>query len=196
MIGGLQAQEALKLIHGLPVESGCALIYNGVANNFYRTRFQHREDCLSHETYPDPIELPLRADAHTARDLLLAAGQQLRLPAEQARLELDRDLVVSIDCAPCGTRTPVMRPRQVVGHRDAVCASCGQMARPRIEHCIVFDDELAGAQLGELGIPAYDMVRVVWDDSFHVVLLAGDRPAVMSPDLTWQAPGGSGVRAV
>ena len=61
MIGGLQVQEALKLIHGLPVEDGTALVWNGQANNFYKTQYQRKEDCLSHDTYPDPIELPLSA---------------------------------------------------------------------------------------------------------------------------------------
>ena len=61
MIGGLQTQEALKLIHGLDVSEGQALVYNGVANQFYSTRYQRREDCLSHETYPEPVSLPLSA---------------------------------------------------------------------------------------------------------------------------------------
>ncbi len=103
MIGGLQAQEALKLIHGLPVESGTAMIYNGVANNFYSTQFQPREDCMSHETYPEPLELPIRAERDTAADLLEQACQALRLDLAATRIELDRDLVVSLDCAPCGT---------------------------------------------------------------------------------------------
>jgi adenylyltransferase/sulfurtransferase len=48
LIGGLQAQEALKLIHGLPVAGGEAFVFNGVVTQSYRTRFQRREDCLSH----------------------------------------------------------------------------------------------------------------------------------------------------
>ena len=61
---------------GLPVEAGAALIYNGVANKFYTTRFQRREDCMSHETYPDPIELPLSAHVHSGDDLLRAACRE------------------------------------------------------------------------------------------------------------------------
>src|SRR4030095_15143012 len=49
MIGGLQVQEALKLLHGLPVSAGEAMVWNGVANNFYKTAFQRRENCLSHD---------------------------------------------------------------------------------------------------------------------------------------------------
>lgn len=180
MIGGLQTQEALKLLHGLPVDSGAALIYNGVANTFYSTTFQRREDCLSHETFPDPLELPLSAERQTGSELLQSACQKLGLTFENSRIELDRDLVVSIDCEPCGSARPVMRPLQEVGQRDAICEHCGQMARPRIEHVVPAESELAERKLRDLGIPSYDIVRVVSGDTQHVVLLADDRPVVMT----------------
>jgi len=191
MIGGLQTQEALKLLHGLPVKSGAALIYNGVANQFYTTRFQRREDCMSHETYPEPLELAMQADNHTARDLLQGTSAAIDQPLEACQLELDRDLVVSIDCEPCGTRRPVMRPLQEVGHRDAVCEQCGQVARPRIEHIVPPDGELSEQSLSRLGIPPYDIVRVMAGGQQHVVLLAGDRHDVMGA----QSPRGSSRRS-
>src|SRR4051794_11596384 len=59
MMAALEVQEALKLIHGLPVAAGSALVFNGVANQFYTTLLPRREDCLSHETYPEPLAVPL-----------------------------------------------------------------------------------------------------------------------------------------
>src|SRR5206468_3520304 len=72
MMGALEVQEALKLIHGMPVDAGSALVFNGVANQFYSTRLPFRNDCLSHETYPEPVEVPL-GHAHTAAALFDAA---------------------------------------------------------------------------------------------------------------------------
>src|SRR5258706_12978983 len=113
MIGGLQTQEALKLIHGMPVDSGEALVFNGNANNFYKTKFQHREDCLSHETYPQPVELEL-SNAATARELFAAVKEHF--PSDSAApaelfLHLDRDLVVSVHCSECDLDRPIMRPQ-------------------------------------------------------------------------------------
>ena len=51
----------------MPVAAGTALVFNGVANQFYSTRLPFRDDCLSHETYPEPVELPLGRDEHGAR---------------------------------------------------------------------------------------------------------------------------------
>src|SRR5262245_19742273 len=93
MIGGLQVQEALKLLHGLPVSAGEALVWNGTANNFYKSAFQRRDDCLSHETYPDPIELPLSAADSAADELFAAAARHLE-GDRGLHLALDRDLVV------------------------------------------------------------------------------------------------------
>lgn len=174
MIGGLQTQEALKLIHNMPVAAGQAMIYNGVANHFYTTTFQRREDCLSHETYPEPIELPLSAAENTAADLFWAARAHLG-DAGTMTLELDRDLVVSLDCAGCGTSQRVMRALQLVSVQDARCPACGQTARPSIRHQVPLGTELAEEKLLALGIPRYDIVRVVCGEQEGVFLLGGDR---------------------
>ncbi len=77
IIGGLQVQEALKLLHSLPIDPGHALVWNGLANNFYKTAYQRREDCLSHETYPTPLELPLSSRESTLHHLFTAARHTL-----------------------------------------------------------------------------------------------------------------------
>ena len=177
MIGGLQTQEALKLIHEMPVSAGEAMVYNGVVNQFYRTKFQRREECLSHETYPSPQPLGISAADHTARDLFAAAAEHFDRGADLS-LELDRDLVVSIDCAACDCSLPVMRPLQLVGMKEATCTSCQQTARPRLMHVIGADSDLVGEKLASLGVPSYDIVRVTSSDQEQVFLLDGDRSRV------------------
>jgi len=186
MIGGLQVQEALKLIHGLPVDSGTALVWNGQANNFYKTGYQRKEDCLSHDTYDEPIELPLAAASATADDLFAAAAPHFDIPTRSVSegshprltLHLDRDLVVSLDCT-CGNSRRVMQPQQLVGAAEAKCPACGQTAKPRLEHSIDAGTALAKEKLSSLGIPAYDIVRVGDDQKESVFLLAGDQAYVL-----------------
>jgi adenylyltransferase/sulfurtransferase len=175
MIGGLQVQEALKLLHGLPVSAGEALVWNGTANNFYKTAFQRREDCLSHETYPDPIELPLSAADSTADELFAAATNHVG-GDRGLKLALDRDLVVSLDCA-CGHSRPVMKPQPLVGAAEAKCPKCDHDARPLLEHVIDAQSPLAKQRLAALGVPKYDIVRVASDEREAMFLLAGDRNA-------------------
>jgi adenylyltransferase/sulfurtransferase len=175
MIGGLQTQEALKLIHGMPVAAGEALIYNGVSNQFYKTAFQRRGECLSHDTYPEPVEVPLSAQKHTAAELFAAFHQASNHDQEPLRLQLDRDLVVSIDCPQCATSRRVMRPRFAVTMAEAKCQDCGQLAKPVFVHNIERDSELATELMSHLGIPLYDMLRLDTSEGESAVLLAGDR---------------------
>jgi adenylyltransferase/sulfurtransferase len=174
LIGALQTQEALKLIHGLPTASGEALVFNGLANNFYKTKFQHRVDCLSHDTYPDPVELPLSARSATARDLFDAAEPHFSSRGTLT-LELDRDLVESLDCGHCGHVRRVMRPQPLVGMEESRCPQCRTHAKPVLQHAVGAHDELAGQTLAALGIPPYDIVRINDGQMAGVFLLAGDR---------------------
>ncbi len=174
MIGALQTQEALKLIHGLPTASGEAMVFNGLANNFYKTKYQHREDCLSHETYPQPVELKLSAGTATARDLFAAAESHFAGNGTLT-LELDRDLVESLDCGHCGHIRRVMRPQPLVGMEESRCPECHTHAKPVLQHAVGSHDELAGQTLAALGIPPYDIVRINDGQQAAVFLLGGDR---------------------
>lgn len=178
IIAGLQTQEALKLLHGMPVADGAAMVFNGVSNQFYHTRFQHKEDCLSHETYPKPIELPLSVSKHTAEDLFAAATEHFDADGPLS-LQLDRDLVVSVNCARCNTRQSIMRPMHSVGMKQAQCPECGETAKPHLEHTVEAGSDLAEHPLAALGVPPYDIVRVVDATEERFFLLAGDRTAAL-----------------
>jgi adenylyltransferase/sulfurtransferase len=175
MIGGLQTQEALKLLHRLPVQAGAAIVLNGLTNRSYTTRFQRRDDCLSHETWPAPLALPLAAARDSARRLFeLLQAHVGAIP--DATLVLDRDLVVSLDCATCGAARQVLQPLPRVPAAAAACPRCGQVSRPVIVHTVEAVAALAAHSLAALGIPAYDVVRVVGTGHEHFVLLADDAP--------------------
>jgi molybdopterin/thiamine biosynthesis adenylyltransferase len=171
-IAALQTQEALKIIHGMPVEPGMAMVFNGLSNQFYKTQLPHRDDCLSHETYAPPTELDLSVD-NSVKELFREAGPHLNGEIPW-RLSLDRDLVVSLDCA-CGHRREVMRPRTEVTHDEARCPRCDEFARPQLEHEITSDSPWVARKLSEIGVPAYDILRFVAGDEQRTMLLTGNR---------------------
>ena len=171
MMAALEVQEALKLLHGMPVAAGSALVFNGVGNQFYTTRLPFREDCLSHESYPEPTELGLGHQS-TAADLFREARGELAGPLV---LVLDRELVAALECPRCDWRGEVMRPRSKVTLADSACPSCGEPARPEIIDRVAEDSPAAGRPLADLGVPAYDVVRVEGESRTGFFLLAGDR---------------------
>jgi molybdopterin-synthase adenylyltransferase len=171
MMAALQVQEALKLLHGLPVAAGSALVYNGVANQFYSTKLPFRDDCLSHETYPEPVELPLGCGS-TVAQLFDAARSRVGGPL---RLVLDRELVVAVDCPRCGWHIEVMRPRVKVKLTEAVCPNCREPGRPEFVSFVDEGPGLADLPLSRVGIPPYDIVRVDSPSNSGFFLLASDR---------------------
>lgn len=179
MMGALQVQEALKLLHGMAVAGGTALVFNGVGNQFYSTKLPFREDCLSHETYPRPIELPLGRDSKVRELFDAAAREGLAGPLS---LGLDRELVEVVECPRCGTRREVMRPRTAVRQSEADCRECREAGRPVVLSAIEEGSALESRTLGEVGIPAYDVVRVDGGGSSRFFLLAGDRDGL---DAAW-----------
>ncbi len=178
IIGGWQVQEALKLIHGLDVAAGEALVFNGAANQFYRTRLPFREDCLSHESYDEIIELPL---THQARAADLFAAVKGHDASAALRLRLDRDVVTAVECPPCGYRQELLQTVFRVPTEFSSCPQCGQPARPDLEHEVSAGTPLAERTLADLGIPPYDIVRVAGEQRERHYLLAADAEEAGSP---------------
>ena len=92
MMAALQVQEALKLLHGMPVAAGTALVFNGVANQFYSTRLPLPR------RLPEPRDLSRagraaagRTDQHGRRAF---RGGPARRWRGRFSLVLDRELVV------------------------------------------------------------------------------------------------------
>lgn len=156
MMGALEVQEALKLIHGMPVAAGSALVFNGVTNQFYRTQLPLRPDCLSHETYPESTPLPIGPDA-TASALFDAARPSLGGPLT---LSLERDVVTTVRCPTCGWSVDLFRPRTNVKTSDATCPTCRALARPEMLNEVAEGSPSARLSLASLGVPADDVVRV------------------------------------
>ena len=123
IIGGMQVQEALKLIHSLPTDEGSAMVFNGAANQYYKTKFTPKKDCLSHEIYENVVESDL-----TNRSTLQEVCQSLGF--ESATLTLDRDFLVRLNCRTCDTHKPIERPLCQVGSSEGVCETCEQPLHP------------------------------------------------------------------
>ena len=174
MMAALQVQEALKLLHDMPVSAGSAIVFNGVTNQFYTTRLPFRDDCLSHESYPEPVELSIgQDDSATALFHAIRAGSHL-VSTDSLSLSLERELVVAISCPRCGERREVMRTRHQVALSESNCLGCGQPALPEMTSAIQEGSKLAEEPLARLGIPRDDILRVDGEDSSGFFRLMGN----------------------
>ncbi len=170
IIGGMQVQEALKLIHSLPTPPGTAHVFNGVANRFYSTEYPFREDCLSHELY-DPIEMceGLACDSTLGQLYRRMAGDNP--DSQPITLVLDRDFLERLECGGCGNQVTVGRPRSAVSSREGTCPNCQLPMRPVMLSQIELQPD-DPRRLVDVGIPDQDVLQIRVGDQYRFLQLS------------------------
>jgi adenylyltransferase/sulfurtransferase len=179
IIGGMQAQEALKLIHGLPVRSGAVTHVNGMTNEMHSTRYVRREDCESHWTYGEIVELDKGAENTSLLDLLDIARGDLGV---EAVLELDQEIVLALTCNQCQTVEEVLQPISAVSHDAAHCPTCGLVRQVEMTHVVAGEEPFAGRSLASLGVPALHILRAHNGREYRFYELAADLPQALHFD--------------
>jgi adenylyltransferase/sulfurtransferase len=176
IIGGVQAQETLKLLHGLPVDPGRALVFNGLTNETYTTTYPFHDDCLSHVSCAPIVECPdLRSATTSVGEMLERVRRQL---GADAVLELGFDLLVDFDCANDHPSAPVLQPVSQVAESAARCPVCGALRWPRQTHRIRGDETFLHQTLQEIGVPPMDVLCGHSGTDSRCFELTGDYGAV------------------
>jgi molybdopterin/thiamine biosynthesis adenylyltransferase len=123
IIGALQVQEALKLIHGKELIGGRGLVFNGVTNEYLPVNFLLNERCFYHK----PLEPILGLD-HSVSDmtfgklLSIAEGEM----GSEATIELDFDLVFKLTCT-CGYTSETPKRLDKLDSKEFRCPQCNSL---------------------------------------------------------------------
>jgi molybdopterin/thiamine biosynthesis adenylyltransferase len=179
VIGGIQVQEAVKLLHrrpDLPVLAGRGFFFNGLSYDSYVVVYPRRAECLSHETLERIEDYAGRTADTSLRSLLELARRRL---GPSAALDFGREVASALACAKCGTRTPFFKALGHVTESDARCSSCGELREPELAHGVDGSESFLDRTLADVGIPPYDMVTGRAGLEQVHFLLAGDRDEAM-----------------
>src|SRR3990170_3814179 len=65
IIAGVQCQEAVKLLHGLPTIAGKGWVFEGVSSDSYLVEYQRKEECYSHDAIDEIVPLAVRSSNTT-----------------------------------------------------------------------------------------------------------------------------------
>jgi adenylyltransferase/sulfurtransferase len=172
IIGAVQSQEALKLLHGMPVEAGKVLRFNGLTNEVHTSAYVPRSECESHWTYGDVTELPARA-AHTSLSEMLRIVHADLGP--EAVLELDQELVLFLACAACQTVEPVLKPLSKVSFEAGHCPACGLMREVNMTHTLTGREPFLDRSLASAGVPPLHILRAHNGREYRFYELTGDQ---------------------
>lgn len=179
IIGGIQVQEAVKLLHrhrGLPVLSGSGFVYNGLTNDGYVVHYQRRGDCPAHEHMFDIVELPRSVTELTGAEAVQLAQTEV---GPQAVVELERELCTHLHCPRCQVTTEFFRSLGQVSLAEAQCPECGLIRDPRLTHCLTGHEDFLDRTLADLGLPLYDIITARQGLTMRRFLLAADRVAAL-----------------
>jgi molybdopterin/thiamine biosynthesis adenylyltransferase/DNA-binding transcriptional regulator YhcF (GntR family) len=171
IIGAMQSQEALKIIHQLPVEAGKVVRFNGMTNEMYTSSYLSREDCESHWIYGDIVELPAKANQTTIEELFNIAFQDL---GADVVLELDQELILTMECPQCKTIEQVLKPLSLVSFQAAHCPACGNLRVIQMTHTITGKEPFLKRTLASIGIPPLHILRAYNAQGYRFYELTGD----------------------
>ena len=121
VIGGIQTQEAVKLLHPqsqLPTLASKGFHFNGLTHDSYVVQYPRREDCLGHFTFAAVEERPWQAERLTLAEALGAGRARL---GPEAVLEFEQEVVIGLTCKQCDTTAgAVPRAGRGDGRRGAL----------------------------------------------------------------------------
>lgn len=176
IIGGIQAQDALKMLHGIEVKPGTGLVFNGLTNDAYTVTYPFHADCFSHQILEPIIDCPdLSAEGTTVAAMLARVWQSM---GEDAVLELGFDLLVRFECSRGDPPEEVLQPTSRVKESAARCPGCGSLRWPRQVHSIVGSEQFLKRTLVEIGVPPLAILCGRSGENCRFFELTGDRPLV------------------
>lgn len=179
VIAGVQCQEAVKLLHGLPTIAGKGWVFEGLGTDSYLVEYQRKHDCYSHETLDEVVSLDQSGETLTVRELLNIARKRLGPDAE---LELVRDMLERLVCPQCGAEEVLFMSLGRVRAERAFCPNCPGTRRNVVTfYRIRGTESFLDRTLAELGVPAFDILVARSGARMIGLELSADSRRVLGP---------------
>ena len=180
IVAGIQVQEAVKLIHGMPTLAGHGFVFEGLNHTSYRVEYTTNADCMSHYTLGRVTECTERANQLTLRDLWERG--RLDLKASEVTIEFSRDVVHKLVCPKCGAEQERFAPVGSIAFEEGKCPKDGQMRNVLTIHSYSGSEPYGARKLDQLGLPLFDVFTARSAESEIGFLIAGDREEILGPE--------------
>lgn len=157
IIAGVQVQELLKYLHkdrGLPMLAGKGYVFNGLNHDSFIVEYQRKDDCMSHDTYENIVEMNWTSKELTLRELHKKAVEDL---GDGAVIDLDRDIATKANCA-CGKEKELYIPMHKLKSSDITCEQCGANMSFDTTHTITGVESFLEKTISEIGLPLFHII--------------------------------------
>jgi len=176
IIAGIQVQEAVKLLHGMPTLAGAGFIFEGLQHSSYRVEYTSNPDCMSHYTLPSIVSLPQRSADLTLHELWQRASEDLG--SSEVTLEFSRDILHKLVCPHCAAEEMLFAPVGSVSYEAVRCPADGYKRIVHALHGYDGREPYGSRKLSDLGLPLFDIFTARSAASEIGYLIAGDEPVV------------------
>ena len=155
VVGGMQAQEVVKILHGLEALLGRGFVFEGAAHGSYSVNYRIHPDCPWHEP---PAEIVSIAGANSDTPLRdITKHLASRLDGLDS-LDFSREVVERFECSACGTSAVVWKHPDRISEQDCICPDCGTEASPRIVQSLVANSPTMALTPKQIGLPPNDIL--------------------------------------
>ena len=177
VIAGIQVQEALKLLHGLPTLSGKGYVFEGLNHSSYQTTYTENPECMSHEVLDRIVFWPKSYRETTFAELFDFAQSQLG--TADVTLEFSRDIIQKLRCPTCNAETDVYSCVGAVSAETGKCPLDATMREVITVHNFTGREPFGNRILAESGIPPFDLFIARSSDKEVGILIEPDSKQIL-----------------
>lgn len=177
LVGAMQVQEAIKLLHGEPVPGGRGVFYSAQGLAMHTSEYPRRADCPAHRRFDPVLSLPVRAADLTVGELVALAVPQV---GPKAVIVLPETIVKYVYCRQCDRMEKVFEPLRLATPRHAICPQCKADQVFDAGGTVAAAESTRGLPITQLGIAPYDIVEIRAGRQQVFVELSGDHEQVLA----------------
>lgn len=175
VIGAIQVQEMVKLLHGRSALLGRGFVFDGLGHASFTANYPINPDCPWHEA-PPPIEALPQWNSETKFAVLWREAAR-RLGGVDA-LDFAREIVERLDCPACGQHEGIFQPAEKIREDQLRCRACGAESTATFLHSINENSGLLEKDPSQIGLPEWDIIWARHGDKAIGFELAGDNPFI------------------
>jgi len=178
VIAGIQVQEAIKLLHGMPVLKGRGFVFEGLNHSSYTVDYTENIDCQSHETYTTIEKYNNSSDKTSVHDLFIFAKSYFS-EDEDIIIEFSRDVIWKLICKNCNTEEEVYAPVGTVSYNDGKCHNCRKIREVVTTHNYSGSESYGDRLLDQMGLPLFDVFTARSRNKTVNIAIEGDKKYIL-----------------
>jgi len=178
VIAGIQVQEAIKLLHGMPVLQGRGYIFEGLNHSSYTVNYTLNEECQSHETYSSIVKFNGESRTTTLKELFEFAKSHLGVN-EKTVIEFSRDIIWKLSCRNCNVEEELYVPVGSISYNNGMCHSCGKIREVITTHSYSGNEDFGNKTISEMGLPLFDVFTGRNQNKSIQISIEGDKEQIL-----------------